>query len=79
VRFLWPASHAQAHTYIAEDCLIWCQWEKMHLILIRDLRPQGRGFWGKASNLSEAREKKNRMRNSGRGDQQGNNGRNVNK
>jgi hypothetical protein len=42
-------------TYIAEDCLVWPQWERM-CQSCRDLRPQGMGMqWLVGDTLSEAR------------------------
>ena len=38
---------AQGTQYIYEDCLVWLQWEKMHLILER-LETQRRGNPGRA-------------------------------
>jgi hypothetical protein len=32
-------------TYVAEDCLVWLQWEKVHLILKRLETPGKREVW----------------------------------
>jgi hypothetical protein len=56
-------------TYIADVCLVWPQLEKMHFILQRLETPGKGGTWRSRNTLSEARWRRNGMRNCGKGDQ----------
>ena len=50
----------------SRGCLIWPQWEKMCLILLRPAAPEKGDVWGGRSTLSEAKGRRNEMKNCGR-------------
>jgi hypothetical protein len=65
-------------TYVAEDCLVWLQWEGMHLVLWnlytlekRDARMRWEWVDGWGSTLLEAKGMWDVVRGSWRGEQEG--------
>ena len=55
-------------TSIAQDSLVWPQWEKMHLILERLEAPRKGVAWGVGGTVLETRKRRNGMRNCGKGE-----------